>query len=58
MEVNGAVTAGAYPGPPPEGAPHGSSYYSKLLQPNSWWWGNFTYNDTKFTMYMAGDQDE
>ncbi|KAG2448780.1 hypothetical protein HYH02_006132 [Chlamydomonas schloesseri] len=57
VEVNGAVTAGAYPGPPPVGAPHGSSYYSKLLQPNSWWWGNFTYNDTKFTMYMAGDMD-
>ncbi|KAG2432951.1 hypothetical protein HXX76_008679 [Chlamydomonas incerta] len=58
VEVNSAVTAGAYPGPPPEGAPHGSSYYSKLFQPNSWWWGNFTYNDTKFTMYMAGNQDD
>ncbi|KXZ47884.1 hypothetical protein GPECTOR_32g497 [Gonium pectorale] len=55
VDVNGANTAGAYPSLPPPTAPHGAAYYNKSFSPNSWWWGNFTYNDTKFTVFMKGD---
>ncbi|GFR40478.1 hypothetical protein Agub_g1045 [Astrephomene gubernaculifera] len=37
---------------------HGSFYYNKSLAVNSWWWGNTTYNDTKFTVFVAGRSDK
>ncbi|KXZ43941.1 hypothetical protein GPECTOR_77g37 [Gonium pectorale] len=37
--------------------PHGSFYYQKNFTNNSWWWGNFTYNDTKFSVVLAGRTD-
>ncbi|KXZ47880.1 hypothetical protein GPECTOR_32g493 [Gonium pectorale] len=55
VDVKGANTAGAYPSLPPPTAPHGAGYYNKSFSPNSWWWGNFTYNDTKFTVFLRGD---
>ncbi|KXZ47885.1 hypothetical protein GPECTOR_32g498 [Gonium pectorale] len=57
VEVNGVTTSGGYASLPPPTAPHGSSYYNKSFSPNSWWWGNFTYNDTKFSVFVKGDSN-
>ncbi|KXZ47882.1 hypothetical protein GPECTOR_32g495 [Gonium pectorale] len=27
------------------------------MRPNSWWWGNFTYNDTKFSVFVKGSSN-
>lgn len=40
-------------------AKHGSSYYRRTFESNSWTWGtNNKYKDTKFTVMAAGDSDE
>ncbi|KAG2491954.1 hypothetical protein HYH03_009686 [Edaphochlamys debaryana] len=36
---------------------HGSFYYDMTLNPNTWWWGNNTYNDTCFKVVSAGSND-
>ena len=44
--VNGkAMNLSAVPQLP--AAAHGDFLYNKTFAPNSWWWGNRTYNDTK-----------
>ena len=35
----------------------GETSYNKTLLPNSWWWGNMTYNDTKVTTFLQGSKD-
>ncbi|KXZ54727.1 hypothetical protein GPECTOR_4g796 [Gonium pectorale] len=57
FKVNSAfVNSTALP-PPLPSTPHGSYFYDKNLTRNTWWWGNYTYNDTKFTMLAAGRYD-
>ncbi|EFJ47177.1 hypothetical protein VOLCADRAFT_92355 [Volvox carteri f. nagariensis] len=43
--------------PPPTNSTHGMFYYNKTKAPNSWWWSNRTYNDTKFTVFLDGRLD-
>ncbi|GIL53442.1 hypothetical protein Vafri_9024 [Volvox africanus] len=44
--------------PPPAEAFHGMYSYNKTLAPNTWWWSNRTYNDTKFTVFLDGRRDD
>ncbi len=56
FEVNGresSLTAM----PLPANASHGAFYYNKTFTPNTWWWGNRTYNDTKFSVFVSGPRD-
>jgi hypothetical protein len=39
---------------PPATSAHGTHTYVPLLMPNSWWWGNNTYNDTWNTVFVNG----
>lgn len=36
---------------------HGDYFYNETFTPNSWWWSNRTYNDTKFTIFVGGRMD-
>ncbi|PNH07881.1 Fibrocystin-L [Tetrabaena socialis] len=57
IDVNGGATTTGFPSLPPPTVYHGASYYNKSFSRNSWWWGNSTYNDTKFTVFLKGDVD-
>ena len=40
-------------------ASQGDAFYNKTFQHNDlYWWGNNTYNDTKLTVFLAGDSDK
>ncbi|KAG2496270.1 hypothetical protein HYH03_005503 [Edaphochlamys debaryana] len=43
--------------PPTNTSDHGAFSYDKKFTPNTWWWGNYTYNDTCFKVVTAGTQD-
>ncbi|GIL91633.1 hypothetical protein Vretifemale_19242 [Volvox reticuliferus] len=43
--------------PSPAYTTHGMHSYNKMLVPNTWWWSNRTYNDTKFTVFLDGRSD-
>ncbi|EFJ47178.1 hypothetical protein VOLCADRAFT_92358 [Volvox carteri f. nagariensis] len=43
--------------PPPTNSTHGMFYYNKTKAPNSWWWSNLSYYDTKFTVFVDGRLD-
>ncbi|GIM05166.1 hypothetical protein Vretimale_9611 [Volvox reticuliferus] len=43
--------------PSPADTTHGMYSYNKTLVPNTWWWSNRTYNDTKFTVFLDGRSD-
>jgi hypothetical protein len=55
IKWNGKLQMGTSNKPPPT-APHGNHTYVPLLVPNTWWWGNNSYNDTWDTVIVNGGQ--
>lgn len=39
---------------PAASAPLGTAYYEKNFTADPWWYGNYTYNSTAFTVMVAG----
>jgi hypothetical protein len=54
IKWNGKLQMGASNKPPPT-APHGNHTYVPLLVPNTWFWGNKSYNDTWDTVIVNGE---
>lgn len=39
---------------PPINSTTATAFYNKTLQPDTWWYGNQTYNHTEFTVLLPG----